>query len=321
MRALTTPWSRAGWPLRGLVTLTAMLVTALAGESADHPPVIHVEQPTGIELTQYAETWPALEPYIAQIRQGDREAVVATLRSLAAGTDPSDGVLNLLAQMEREDGSLDKASLSIERAIALHPEQPLHHFQQALICFAHLSRATGGLDRWNWHNKTKDAYQRAFDLDPRPVPYRYYLAYTYLQAPGIAGGDKDKALQLVQEAIDMGEKEFYVVRADVHRLRSEPALAFADYDRAKAENVFKLNAFLAAGRLALERKDPKRAKDYFDWAVYCRPESPRTHEGLGDYFTAVGDTESATKAYEAALRADQEYEPAREKLATLTKAR
>jgi hypothetical protein len=60
---------------------------------------------------------------------------------------------------------------------------------------------------------------------------------------------------MAQEGIDMGRKEFYVVRADIHRLRGEPAPAFADYDRAIAEKTFKLNSFLAAGNLAL-RVDP-----------------------------------------------------------------
>ncbi len=238
----------------------------------------------------------------------------ADLRRLAGTPDPSDGALNLLAQLEREDGMLDESEAFIQKAIRSNPKQHLHPFQEAMICYAHLSTASGLLQRWKWHRKTKDAYQRAFGLDPRPVPYRYYLAYTYAQEPGIAGGDKDRALRMAQEGIDMGQKEFYVVRADIHRLRGEPAPAFADYDRAIAEKTFKLNSFLAAGNLGLEQKDTKRAKKYFEWAVLCTPDSPRTHEGLGDYYAAVGDRSAAAAAYEAALRADPGSSQAREKL-------
>ena len=274
-----------------------------------------MEQSTGIDVVQYLEAWPGLEPAVVQLRAGARDAAKADLRRVSAAAS-SDGALNLLAQLEREDANLDDSESLIGKAIASNPKQHLHHFQQAMVFFARLSRASG-LNRWSWHRKTRDAYQRAFDLDPRPVPYRYYLVYTFLQSPGIAGGDKDKALRMAQEGVDRAQKEFYVVRADVHRLRGDQAPAFSDYDRAIAERTFKLNSFLAAGQLALQKKAPDRARRYFDWAVSCRPDSARTHEGLGDYYAAVGDARSAVAAYEAALRTDPHHAPARDKLAKL----
>lgn len=282
--------------------------------------ITHVEQPTGIELIEYIKVWPELAHYVDQLRQGDRMTVTADLRRQAAMTVQSDGALNLLAQLEREDGALDSAQSLIQRAVASNQKQPLHHFQQAMIFFARLSKASG-LGRWDWHQKTRDAYQRAFDLDPRRVAYRYYLVYTYVQSPGFVGGDKDKALRMAQEGLDLGQKEFSVVRADVHRHRGESAAAFANYDSSIAEGVFKLNSFLAAGHLALEKKDHSRARQYFEWAVRCRPDSPRTHDGLGDYYSAVGDQRAAGAAYEAALRVDPNYVEARTKLAKLIPAK
>ena len=299
-------------------TLASLLLTSgvvLAGHDSTVP--TQVEQPRGIELTDYVQAWPGLESYVVRVRQGARLGVESDLRHLVRATASSDGALNLLAQLQREDDNLDEAEILIERAISSNPQQHLHYFQQAMIFFARLSHASGSLARWKWQRKTRDAYQKAFELNPRPVPYRYYLAYTYVQTPGFVGGDKDKALRLAREGIDTGQKEFYVVRADVHRLRGELDLAFADYDRAIAERVFKLNSFLAAARLALERKDWHRAKTYFEWAVSCRPDSPRTHEGLGDYYATVGDRRAATAAYEAALGVDPDHSQAREKLAKL----
>lgn len=312
------PTSFAPFRRRLITTLASLLLASgvvVAGPEPDVP--TQVEQPSGIELTEYVPAWPGLEPYVARLRQGSRLDVKADLRRLVRTTASSDGALNLLAQLEREDSNLDEAELLIERAITSNPRQHLHHFQQAMIFFARLSHASGPLARWKWQRKTRDAYQKAFELNPRPVPYRYYLAYSYLQTPGIAGGDKDKALRLAQEGIDTGQREFYVVRADVYRLRGEIDPALADYDRAIAEKVFKLNSFLAAASLALERKDWQRAKTYSEWAVRCRPDSPRTHEGLGDYYAAVGDRRAATAAYETALGVDPDHSQAREKLVKL----
>jgi len=249
--------------------------------------IIYVESPTGISLASYAQAWPDLGPLTTRLEQGARDAVKSELERMATTASISDGRLNLLAQLNREDGKLDAADAFIERAIASNPKQPLNYFQQAMISRARLSKATSGLERWKWHRRTKAAYEAAFALDPKPIPYRYYLVYGYLEAPAIAGGDKDEALRLTQEAIQMGQREFYVVRADVYRLRGQPEAAFADYDRAIAEHVFKLRSFLAAGELSLERRDYGRAKRYFEWAVHCRPDSPEAHDGLARSASSV----------------------------------
>ncbi len=190
-------------------------------------PVIYVDQPKGIDLADYAATWPGLAPLVSRLREGRRAEVKAQLVQLAAAPAASDGALNLLAQLDREDGHLDSSEALIQRAITGSPKQHRHYFQQAMTCFARLLQASG-LGRWIWQQRTRDAYQRAFDLDPAPVPYRYYLVYTLLETPAFAGGDKEKALTLADQGVRMGQKEFYVVRADVLRRRGERALAFND---------------------------------------------------------------------------------------------
>lgn len=275
---------------RLVISTAAFLRLVAAPPPAPLPvetPIIYVESPTGISLTVYAQAWPDLVPLTTRLDQGARDAVKSELERLAATTAITDGRLNLLAQLNREDGKLDAADAFIERAIASNPMQPLNHFQQAMIGHARLSNATSGLERWKWHRRTRAAYEAAFALDPKPIPYRYYLVYGYLEAPAIAGGDKDEALRMTQEAIQIGQKEFYVVRADVYRLRGRPEAAFADYDRAMDEHIFKLRSFVAAGDLALERHDYPRAKRYFEWAVHCRPDSPAARDGLARYAKAI----------------------------------
>ncbi len=312
-------------PLRtvGRVALTAALLLACARIAALHareaavPGITYVEQPEQIAPSVYVETWPDLRPYVARLSAQDNAGARADLQRAVEVAAPSDGALNLLSQLERRDGRLDEAEVLIGKALSMNPNQHLHHFQQAMIFYARLRNASGGLDRWELHGKTRDAYRRAFELDPKPVPYRYYLAYTRLQEPWIAGGDKREALRLAQQGIDMGQQEFYVVRADVRSALDEVEAAFADYDESMRAGIFKLNSFLAAGRLALKGRQPERARRYFDYAVRCRPDSPRAHEGLGDYFAAVNETQAAVRAYEAALQADTAYSPARDKLRKL----
>jgi len=303
----------------GLALSCGNPVTILA-ETRAPPDVTHVEQPSAIELDDYVRTWPELQVYASRLTGPEAGNVKVDLQRDVSAANPAGGMLNLLAQIERQEGRLDEAERLIERAIALQPDQHLHHFQQAMIFYARLQQATWGLSRWRWHRRIKDAYRRAFELNPRPVPYRYYLAYTYLQEPTLMGGDKDEGFRLAQEGIEIGLKEFYVVRADAHRSRNETVEAFADYDTAIKLRTFKLNSFLAAGHLALDRKDFERARRYFEWAVNCRPENARTHGGLGDYLAAIGDRPAAVRAYEASLQRDPACADILEKLASLKQA-
>ena len=283
------------------------------------PGVTYADQPRGIELSVYLATWPTLGPSIQRLQASQRAAVKAELRQQAASKGTFDGALNLLAQLQREDGAFDEADKTIGAALALQPKQYLHSFQQAMICFARLMRGSGMLERWKWQQRTRDAYQRTLDLNPRSVEARYYIAYTYMNTPAIGGGDKKKALELSNGGIALGQDEFYVVRADARRLLGEVDAAFTDYDASIQRRVFKLSAFLAASQAALERKDLDRAKRYCEWAVHCRPDSAGAHENLGDYYVSVRDLPAALTCYKEALQKEPNRASVKSKLAKLDK--
>ena len=302
-----------------LIWLPALSVLAVPASAQNQrlPDIVYMDQPNGIEYSVYASTWPSLSPYIDRLKASQSAAVEANLQRRAAAADVSDGELNLLAQLEWQRGALDEADVAVARAVALRPSQSLNAFQQAMVTFAHLRRASGALEQWKWQQRTRDAYQRTFDLDPHNLSARYYLAYTYMNTPWIGGGDKKKALQLSEGGIALGQNGFYVVRADAHRLLGDLDAANADYDRAIVLKVFKLSGFLDAANEEMSRNQWDRAKRYLDWAVHCRPDATKAHEGLGDYYLARNDRQHARQSYQTAVDRDPNNESAKKKLAQL----
>ena len=302
-----------------LIWLPALCVLAVPASAQNQrlPDIVYMDQPNGIEYSVYASTWPSLSPYIDRLKASQSAAVEANLQRRAAAADVSDGELNLLAQLEWQRGALDEADVAVARAVALRPSQSLNAFQQAMVTFAHLRRASGALEQWKWQQRTRDAYQRTFDLDPHNLSARYYLAYTYMNTPWIGGGDKKKALQLSEGGIALGQNGFYVVRADAHRLLGDLDAANADYDRAIVLKVFKLSGFLDAANEEMSRNQWDRAKRYLDWAVHCRPDATKAHEDLGDYYLARNDRQHARQSYQTAVDRDPNNESARKKLAQL----
>jgi tetratricopeptide (TPR) repeat protein len=300
-----------------LVCLFAMraLGEPLAAQGLRLSDVIYMDQPTGIDLPVYMAAWPSLAPYIDRLKASQLAAVEADLQRRAAAKDVSDGEFNLLAQLSWQHGLLDAADVAAARAVALQPKQSLNAFQLAMVNFAHLRRASGIVEQWKWQRRTRDAYQQTFDLDPRNVSARYYLAYTYMNTPWIGGGDTQKALELSEGGIALGQIGFYVVRADAHRLRGELDAANADYDASMRLKVFKLSGFLDAAQEEMGHRQWERAKRYLDWAVHCRPDATKAHEGLGDYYLATNDRLRARHSYEDAIEKDPKNESARTKLA------
>jgi len=88
------------------------------------------------------------------------------------------------------------------------------------------------------------------------------VTYDYLVKPAMVGGDKDKALVIAKESIELGLKEFYPVRADVYRYLDKPELALADYDLAIENNIYKTSSFAEAVKLAEQRGDSNRVEKY-----------------------------------------------------------
>jgi tetratricopeptide (TPR) repeat protein len=290
--------------------------------------VIYMDQPTGIKYDTYLATWPRLDPYVKAIRNSGAAAVEAELKQRSTLPTVSDGELNLLAQLEWQHRELDAADHSIAKAIEIQSGQSLNWFQQAMVDFAHLMYVSGaedsyqsglshplkGLETWKWQRRTRDAYQRTLDLDTRNLFARYYIAYTYINTPSLVGGDTAKAIKMSDEGIALGQVGFYVVRADAHRARGELDAANADYETAIRLKVIKLGGFLDAAKEELQRKQFDRARRYYEWAIYCRPDSSKAYEGLGDYYLAMGVSDQAKSCYEAAVRKNPRNDAAQAKL-------
>lgn len=305
---------------RSVITACVMLsITFHTVSSQEVQGIIYLDQPKNIEVEQYLLSWPALQECVSKLQARDSLGAEACLQTLITQGRSKDGALNLLAQIQRLRGNLDLAWDIIDQAIELSPSQHLHYFQKALVAFKEREQSSFFLSQWKWHNRTKESYEQALALEPRMVSYRYYVIYSYINTPGIAGGDKEKALRIAQEGTSLGIRESYLMRADAYRVIGKLPEAFADYDTSITLRIFKKNleSFKGAGYTAIKQKDWTRANRYFNYLVECRPDLPDSYDCLGDYFLAVNDTANAIKALKTALERNPKFEPSSEKLRKL----
>ncbi|MCX6561032.1 MAG: tetratricopeptide repeat protein [Candidatus Aminicenantes bacterium] len=109
-------------------------------------------------------------------------------------------------------GDLDGALALAEKASERDPRNPDGH---ALLAYINGRRAQGAgvLRQVGLARRIRKEAEAALALDPRHVEAHLILIEFYRQAPGIVGGDKDRARQLAEELVAIAPARGYIVQA------------------------------------------------------------------------------------------------------------
>ena len=330
--------TRQGWG-RGLESRVATLVAAtmlipslLAAQDAD---------PNGVRLFEagkYREAKTVFEP---AFKANTRDA----------------GAAFYLGRIALEERKFDKAADYFEAATKLDPKSSTY--------FLWLGRAFGSeaqnanvLRQPGLAKKTKGAWERAIELDPDNLDARANLIQYYVQAPGILGGSKEKALEQAEEIRKRNALRGYLELGTLHEREKRFAEAEKAYLAASQEpserhvgkyrlGVFYQNtgaydkafdlfeAMLAAdssehaalfqiGKTgAMSGQRLARATEALE--AYLKttpgrndPSLAAAHWRLGMIHEKLQDKQRAKAEYETALRLDPSFKPATESLRKLT---
>jgi tetratricopeptide (TPR) repeat protein len=163
----------------------------------------------------------------------------------------------------------DDAVAAGERAVAESPDDAAAH--------SWLGRAYGQkaihaslFAQMGWAKKCRTEFERAVALDPKSTDARIDLIQYYANAPGIAGGGKDKAREQIQ--------------------------ALAALDPARA-------ALMTGYVLEKEKKVPEAEAAYMR-AVSLKPDDATIRWRTGRFLERAGKKDEAKASYREALRLD-----------------
>lgn len=106
-----------------------------------------------------------------------------------------------------------------------------------------------------------------------------------------------------------GQSYALLANALVQANQNEAALRVLD--RAIELNPNSPELIIQQGNLFLQQKDTRRAEQAFLQALGSAPDSPAAHTGMGDVFAQSNHQSAALDEYDAALRLDAAYLPAR----------
>jgi tetratricopeptide (TPR) repeat protein len=210
------------------------------------------------------------------IKQGEFARAGDLLEPLvASGHADASSLFNMslvrLAQRQTEE-----AVKYAERATKADPTKLEYFFQLGTACDARI-REVGPMDANALAAKMRKAYEKVLSIDPKFVPALIGMVHFFEHAPEIAGGSLKKAQEFAE------------------RLR--------EVDAYQGE--------LELGRLASGLKDYESAVTHYDAAVKVKPDDVSTATASGWSLYKLGRKEEARARFEAVLKLQPDFEPAK----------
>lgn len=174
------------------------------------------------------------------------------------------------SQIKEKAGDIDGAISLAEQATALDPNKAIYHLQLGETYGTKAQKASM-FSAMKFAHKIREEGEKALQLDPKLSDAYELLVQYYLQAPGIAGGDKNKAYKMLDDLF-----KFDAERANLIR-----------------------------GELASKDKQDDQAENYYKNAVLANPNSYEAQSALANWYLSKKKYDLAEKSARELIRIDR----------------
>jgi tetratricopeptide (TPR) repeat protein len=154
-------------------------------------------------------------------------------------------------------GRIEDAIRQAEKALAANNSRPDYHAQLVEALGAKLnSESTGFLSRLSVARRFQNEAEATLKMDPRNVDVNTDLMQFYLEAPGMAGGDKAKAAALADKLLQLDPAHGFLLKAQFaeHEHQTSQAEEFYKHAAESAPNDYEIVATAANFFLNLENQ-------------------------------------------------------------------
>lgn len=171
-------------------------------------------------------------------------------------------------------GEFKKATDSFEKAAQLAPQSSEAHLWLGRG-YGRRAETANPLMAPRWASRTRQAFEKAVELDPKNVLAMNDLFEYYLQAPGFLGGGKEKADALAKRiaALDPAEGHFAIAR--MAEDRKEFSAAEQQLRRAVEAAPAQVGRVLDLAKFLAKQGRVKESEAEFQRAEKLAPNSPK----------------------------------------------
>jgi tetratricopeptide (TPR) repeat protein len=269
-------------------------------------------------------------------------------------SSPNDAVAqNLLCRAYFTLGQWDRGISACEKAVALAPDNGQYHLWLGRIYGEKADKASF-LTAAGLAGRVRTEFETAVKLTPNNVDARSDLAEFYLEAPGIVGGGRDKAIQQISPLAQLDPARAHWITARIAEKKKDLATAEAEYRAAIYASHGSASAWLNLGLFYRHREhydEMERALTHVRPAPLDRPDALvdaaeilihsqrnlpeavellrtylnsgkkveqapafKVHYLLGTASEKLGDKGAAAAEYRSALALAKEFQPAQQAL-------
>jgi tetratricopeptide (TPR) repeat protein len=228
-----------------------------------------------------ADASSAIQSAQHQFDEGNYTAAITALQSAVSQNSSSAEAYYWLARSYYEMRDYDNSVEHAEKSVSLDPKNSLYH--------QWLGRAYGGkADRdrsFSLAKKVKAEFKEAVNLNPSNIAARRDLEQYCLDAPWIAGGSKDEALQQVNAISALDPVEGHLARAVYNREGlKKPDDAESEMRQVLTVKTKTAEPYFEVAEFFEEASKPSEIGLAIDAAAQVSPNDPRL-----TYYRAVAD--------------------------------
>lgn len=197
----------------------------------------------------------------------------------------------------------EEAIQYLEKAIALDNTQA-RYYEMLGEALGLKSQNVGMLKGARTLNKVKAAFQKALELDAQSLSAREGLYMIYLFAPGVAGGDMNKAQQMLSEIENLNPAKGHIARGMMLMKQKKMAEVENEFEEAARLGRDDAEIQMRVGRFFLERKNFDKALSFINRFIELKPDDPAGYLAKGEVFSKQDKFDEALEQFNTAIEKD-----------------
>ncbi len=227
----------------------------------------------------------------------------------------------LLSRVFYFENDVDAAEDEAEQAVKLAGDSAEYHYWLG-VCYGRDAQNASIFRQPFLAKDIKNEFQRAIELNPNHIRAHAGLAQYYLFAPGIMGGDEDKAVEQANIVLKLDEIQGRIIFIQIYSHQKKTDQAENEFSILQArigDNPNYYGFYNMYGYFLLNAGKVDLAIEKFRKQVALAPNDANAHDSLGEGLMKKGMLKEALAEYNRALEIDPSLQNAQEKVKEIKK--
>ncbi len=216
----------------------------------------------------------AFEPGIERAHAHYKRTEYVAAISILKQAPPDAKTLSLLGQCYFMQGEYKRATETLEKAVALNPADSMTYTWLARA-WGRRAETSFPVSALGYAKKSREFFEKAYELDPVNMEAINDLYEFYLQAPPVVGGGHDKAAKLLPVIAKIDPVEVHFARARMAEEQKRFDAAEAEYRKAMEMEPRQQGRIIDLAVFLAKHNHFEESEQLFNRAAQLGPNSPR----------------------------------------------